>query len=87
MPTDQMQNLLSSLLSDLFWGEVGDRSAWLDYFKHSDNRYYMELPNRMIVERNHEERLKYIPTGRYARFVKVPEDMVVQSMSYNNLFF
>lgn len=55
----------------LFWGEVGDRESWKKEFLATGNEYYMELPNRMIEEKDLSERLEYIPKGHYARYVKI----------------
>ena len=43
----------------------------MEYFLRSGNPYYMELGKRIRAEKTLEERLEYIPTGRYARYVKV----------------
>ena len=58
-------------ITGLFWGELGERTSWVEYFLRSGNPYYMELGKRIRAEKTLEERLEYIPTGRYARYVKV----------------
>lgn len=71
MYTKAVDNLKDFLDAGLFWGEVGERDAWMEEFLVSSDPLHRELPKRIVVEKDFSERLKYIPEGRYARYVKV----------------
>lgn len=50
---------------------MGDRSNWKAQYLTSGNPLLVQLANRMREERDLGERLEHIPSGRYARYVKV----------------
>lgn len=71
-PINKTLGTSSSLFkSGLFWGEVGDRTGWKNQYLYSGNPLLVKLVDKMIVEKTLEERVEYIPTGRYARYVKI----------------
>lgn len=62
----------------LIWGEIGERSSMKEDLMASGNEDYIELANRMKVEKDIEERYANMETGNYAKFVKVGWQMHLQ---------
>lgn len=68
--TKAVDSVADFVREGLFWGEIGERETMKRDFLDSGNADYIELAQRLQVEKDLEERHRNLQTGRYARFVK-----------------
>lgn len=68
-PIDTLKEFIEQGIS---WGELGERDGMVAELKSTENKYYIDLANRMTAETSLSERIKKLEAGNYGRLVKVP---------------